>query len=67
MTFESLTTTKMTARFSDSQNSIAMAGVTAQSTTPENAKEQIDKIVGIFGRSVTTNGMKRTITQEATE
>lgn len=67
MTFEALTTTKITAKFSDSTNSIAIGGVTAGTTTPENAKTQIDKITGIFGRSVTTTGMKRTITQEATE
>ena len=66
MTFENLTTTKITAKFTGSTTSISMAGITAQATTPENAKEQMDKILNIIGHSVTTTGMKRTITQEAT-
>lgn len=66
MTFESLTTTKITAKFTDSTKTVSMAGITAQATTPENAKEQMDKILNVIGLNVTTTGMKRTITQEAT-
>lgn len=67
MTFESLTTTKITAKFTGATTSISMAGITAAATTPENAKAQIDKILDVIGKSVTTTGMTRTITQEATD
>lgn len=67
MTFESLTTTKINAKLTGSTNSISLAGITAEATTPENAKTQIDKILNIINQSVTTNKMTRTITQEATE
>lgn len=67
MTFESIQTTKITSKLNGTTNKITFAGVTAQSTTPENAQEQINKILAITGQSVVTNGMTRTITQEATE
>ena len=67
MTFENIQTTKITARYTDSENKITFSGVTAGATTPENAKAQIDKILGIIDQSVTTTKMTRTITQEATE
>ena len=67
MTFENIQTTKITARYTDSENKITFNGVTAAATTPENAKSQIDKILGIVDQSVTTTKMTRTITQEATE
>lgn len=67
MTFESLTTTKITAKYTGSTTSISMSGITASATTPENAKAQMDKILDIISKSVTTTGMTRTITQEAIE
>ena len=67
MTFESIQTTKITSKLNGSTNKITFAGVTAESTTPENAQEQINKILNITGQSVTTSGMTRTITQEATD
>ena len=67
MTFESVTTTRITAKYTGATTSISMNGITAGETTPENAKTQIDKILDIVSKSVTTTGMIRTITQEATE
>ena len=52
---------------SDATDSISVPGVTTASTTPENAKAQIDKLLGVVGLAVSTAGMTRTITEEATE
>ena len=65
MTFTNRNVAKLTAKYSDSQSTISFQGVTTASTTPENAKAQIDKILAIVGKSVTTTGMTRTIVQEA--
>lgn len=65
MTFTNRNVAKLTAKYSDSQSTISFQGVTTASTTPENAKAQIDKILAIVGKSVITNGMTRTIVQEA--
>lgn len=51
----------------DATENISIGGVTTANTTPENAKAQIDKLVGIVGKSVSTAGMTRTFVEEASE
>ena len=58
---------KIQAYLTGSTSTITIDGVTSGATTPENAKAQIDKILGIVGRSVVTSKMKQIITKEAVE
>lgn len=65
MVFTEKVTAKIQAQLSDNTSTITVDGVTSGATTPENAKAQIDKILGIVGRSVSTSKMKQIITKEA--
>lgn len=65
MVFEEKEFAKLQANFSDNSSSITIDGVTAAVITPENAKAQVDKILGIVGKSVSTTKMKQIITKEA--
>lgn len=65
MVFEEKVFAKIQAQLSGSTSTITIDGVTASTTTPENAKAQIDKILYIVGRSVETAKMKQIITKEA--
>ena len=67
MVFTEKETAKIQAMLSGSTSSITIDGVTSGAITPENAKAQIDKILGIVGRSVVTPKMKQIITKEAVE
>lgn len=67
MVFADKETAKIQAMLSNATNTITVDGVTSGATTPENAKAQIDKILGIVGRSVSTTKMKQIITKEAAE
>lgn len=58
---------KIQAYLSGSTNTITIDGVTSGATTPENAKAQVDKILGVVGRSVVTSKMKQIVTKEAVE
>jgi len=65
MVFTDKESAKIQAQFSDSTNTITIDGVTSGVTTPENAQEQINKILDIVGKSVVTTKMKQIITREA--
>lgn len=65
MIFETKTVAKIQASLGDNSSTITIDGVTAEDTTPENAKAQIDKILGIVGKSVLATNMKQIITKEA--
>ena len=65
MVFTTKEYAKIQAQMSDSTNTITIDGVTSGDTTPENAKAQIDKILNIIGRSVSTTKMKQIVTKEA--
>ena len=65
MVFAEKETAKIQAQLSGSTSTITIDGVTSGATTPENAKEQIDKILDIVGKSVVTTKMKQIITKEA--
>lgn len=65
MVFETKTVAKIQASLGDNSSTITVDGVTPEETTPENAKAQIDKILGIVGKSVLTTKMKQIITKEA--
>lgn len=65
MQFSDTMTAKITATLTGTTNRITFDGTTAETPTPENAKAQIDKILDVVGKSVTTAKMTRTITQEA--
>jgi len=65
MVFTEKETAKIQANLSDNSKSITIDGVTSGETTPENAKTQIDKILDIVGKSVSTTKMRQIITKEA--
>jgi len=66
MIFTDKITAKFSGKITGSTEKITIDGATVASTTPENAKAQIDKILDIVGKAIDTTGMTRTITQEAT-
>ena len=51
----------------DSKETFTFQGVTTATTTPTNAATQINKILGLVGKSATTDKMTRTITEEAVD
>ena len=65
MTFTQKPTAIIWAKDGDMGEFISVGGVTTGVTTPENAKTQLDKILGIAGKSVLTDGMTRIRTEEA--
>ncbi len=65
MVFEEKLTAKIQAQLTGSTTTITVDGVTSGATTPENAQEQINKILDIVGKSVVTTKMKHIITKEA--
>lgn len=68
MIFTNPVTAKITAPIVESGNNITFDGISIdESTTPENAAEQINKIFTITNQSVSANEMKRIIIQEAAE
>lgn len=44
---------------------ITIPGVTSGTTTPANARNQINKLLAVVKRSIAIAGMKRTLTEEA--
>jgi len=66
MVFTDKLNAKFSGKISGTTSKITIDGATTASTTPENAKAQIDKILNIVGKAIDTTGMTRTITQEAT-
>lgn len=67
MTFTEKPTAIIWAKDGDTGEFIAIGGVTTGTTTVENAKAQLDKILGIAGKSVITDGMTRIRTEEASD
>lgn len=68
MTFTDKNVAKLTAKYSGNQNTVTFSGVTTDANlTPENAKEQIDKVLAIVGRSCVTTGMYIDFRKVATE
>ena len=67
MTFTQKPTAIIWAKDGDTGEFISIGGITTGTTTPENAKAQLDKILGIAGKSVLTSGMTRIRTEEATD
>lgn len=66
MIFANTNTVKITSTISGSKDQIAIDGITASTDlTPETAQTQINKILVIVEKAVNTNGMYRTIKQEA--
>lgn len=58
---------KITATIDGTADPINIDGVTTDDTiTPEEAKAQIDKVLGVVGKAVKTVGMKRIRIEEAT-
>ena len=55
------------AQSATSTDMFTFQGVTTANTTPDNAATQINKILGIVGKSATTEKMTRTITEEAVD
>lgn len=66
MIFADPITAKFSGKITGATEKITIDGATARATTPENAKAQIDKMLGIVNKAIDTTGMTRTITQEAT-
>jgi len=56
------------AKSATSSDMVSINGITIASTTPENAAEQVNKILGVGGLSVVADtNMTRTQIQEAEE
>lgn len=66
MTFTEKPTAIIWAKDGDTGEFVSIGGVTPGASTVENAKAQIDKILGIVGKSVLVDGMTRIRTEEAT-
>jgi len=65
MVFTEKSVAKIQANLDDNSSTVTIDGVTSDDTTPENAKIQIDKILGIVGKAVSTTKMRQIITREA--
>ena len=65
MEFVNPTVAKISAKITGETSKITIDGVTADTTTVENAKAQIDKLMNVVSKSVDTDKMTRTIIQEA--
>lgn len=65
MEFVNPTVAKISAKVTGATEKVTINGVTASTTTVENAKAQIDKLMQVVSKSVDTAGMTRTIIQEA--
>lgn len=66
MTFTEKPTAIIWAKDGDTGEFVSIGGITTGATTVENAKAQLDKILGIVGKSVLVDGMTRIRTEEAT-
>lgn len=64
-TFEEKPVANIKAKLTGTNDEITVGGVTTGSTTPANAVAQINKILGIAGKSVVESGMIRVRTEEA--
>lgn len=53
------------AKETGTSGTVTINGVTKNVTTPDAAAEQINKIFGIVGKSVSASGMTHTTTKEA--
>jgi len=67
MIFEDKPFVKVTAVVENTTNTISIDGITANAFTPEQAKTNLDILLNIVGKSVTTNKMKRIRTEEASD
>lgn len=67
-TFYQGATAKITAPIggSSTAETISIVGTNAEETSADNAAAQINKITGIFGVTVTAQGMHQIIDKEAT-
>lgn len=63
-TFISKPTATIKANLTGQSGSISVNGVTAASTTTENAAAQINKILNVVNKGVAADGMTRAIIQE---
>ena len=63
-TFISKPIATIKANLTGQSGSISVNGVTAASTTTENAAAQINKILNVVNKGVAADGMTRSITQE---
>ena len=66
MTFKEKPTAIIWAKDGDTGEFVSIGGITTGTTTVENAKAQLDKILGTVGKSVLVDGMTRIRTEEAT-
>ncbi|MBR4153353.1 MAG: hypothetical protein IKT98_10400 [Selenomonadaceae bacterium] len=67
MAFAQKPTAKITATITGTTDKITIDGTDAAETSETNAKEQIDKILDVVGKSVSTTGMTQTIVKEVAE
>ena len=65
--FEEKPVATIKANITGTGNQIQINGVTTGTTTADNAVVQINKILGIAGKSVVAGGMQRVRTEEATD
>ena len=65
MVFTEKATAKIQAQITGTTNTMTIAGTNATETDPENAATQINKLLDVVGKSVTTSGMVKIVEQEA--
>lgn len=66
-TFKEKPVATIKANEAGTTNQIQIGGVTTGTTTADNAAEQINKIFGVVGKSVSADGMTRVRTEEAVD
>lgn len=57
----------VTANLVGQSGSLTIKGVTSNTTTQENAAEQINVLLGVVNKSVAADGLTRTIIQDGGE
>ena len=65
MAFVTKPVAKIQANLSDNSSTITVDGITAADSLDEStATTEINKVLGIVGKEITSTGMKRILTQE---
>lgn len=67
MTFQNSPTASLWAKDASTGEFTSIYGITRDTTTPENAAAQVNKVLAIVGKQITTDGMVRIKTEEATD
>jgi len=67
MVFQEKTTAILWAKLADSSEYLSIGGVNSATSTPENAVAQTNKLLAIFGKSITADKLSVITTKEAVD